>query len=378
MKFSAILALCAATLTVGAAPTANFVYTSGQKFYLNGLKYTFAGTNAYWLAQMSNSDIDKAFSDIAASGVTTVRTWGFNDVTSIPSTGTYYQLWTNGTATINYGSNGLAKFDYVVQSAAAHGLHLIVTLTNNWVDYGGMDVYVSQLDPSGGGYHDLFYTDPTIQAAYKTYVSAWISRYSSNPTIMSWELANEPRCAGSTTVASSACDTTTITTWVSTMSAYIKSLDKNHLVAIGDEGWFQRPGAQPYPYDPSVGISFDDNILVPTLDWATLHLYPEYWGEADNVTEFGIAWIRDHAAVQKTANKPVVIEEFGVSIANQSEVYPYWWNEVLSSGMTGDAIWQSGSYLSTGPSPNDGFTYYPNGTVYQLVKGYAALLKLRG
>ncbi|KZO90089.1 glycoside hydrolase family 5 protein [Calocera viscosa TUFC12733] len=93
---------------------------------------------------------------------------------------------------------------------------------------------------------------------------------------------------------------------------------------------------------------------------------------------FGIAWIRDHAAVQKTANKPVVIEEFGVSIANQSEVYPYWLNEVLSSGLTGDAIWQSGSYLSTGPSPNDGFTYYPNGTVYQLVKGYAALLKLRG
>jgi len=378
MKISALLAVCAAALSVSAVPTPNFVYTLGQKFYLNGFEYTFAGTNAYWLAQMSNSDIDKAFSDIAASGVTTVRTWGFNDVTAVPSYGTYYQLWTNGTATINYGSTGLAKFDYVVESAAAHGLHLIVTLTNNWNNYGGMDVYVSELAPNAGGYHDIFYTDPTIQAAYKTYVSAWLTRYGSNPTIMSWELANEPRCAGSTTVASAACNTTTITTWVSEMSAYIKSVDTKHLVAIGDEGWFQRPGAQPYPYDPSVGISFDANILVPTLDWATLHLYPESWGQADNVTEFGIAWIRDHAAVQKTANKPVVVEEFGVSVANASEVYPLWWNEVLLSGMTGDAIWQSGSYLSTGPSPNDGFTYYPNSTVYEQVRGYAALLKLRG
>ncbi|EJU03948.1 hypothetical protein DACRYDRAFT_127564 [Dacryopinax primogenitus] len=377
MRLSALLSMCAA-LVVNASPIPNFVYTVGQKFFLNGHEYTFAGTNAYWLAQMSNSDIDQAFSDIAASGVTTVRTWGFNDVTSVPSYGTYYQLWTNGTAAINYGSNGLAKFDYVVQSAAAHGLHLVVTLTNNWSDYGGMDVYVSELAPNAGGYHDLFYTDPTIIEAYKTYVSAWLTRYTANPTILSWELANEPRCAGTSSPASSACDTTTITTWVSTLSAYIKSVDPYHLVAIGDEGWFQRPGAQPYPYDPSVGISFDDNIMVPTLDWGTLHLYPEYWGQADNVTEFGIAWIRDHATVQKLANKPVVIEEFGVTIANQSLVYPQWWDEVLSSGLAGDAIWQSGSYLSGGPSPNDGFTYYPNSTVYALVREYAGLLKARG
>jgi len=39
-------------------------------------------SNAYWLAQNSNADIDKAFADIAAAGLTTVRTWGFNDVTA--------------------------------------------------------------------------------------------------------------------------------------------------------------------------------------------------------------------------------------------------------------------------------------------------------
>ena len=52
-----------------------FVKTSGQKFMLNGAEYAVAGTNAYWLAQVSDVDIDTAFSDIANAGLTTVRTW---------------------------------------------------------------------------------------------------------------------------------------------------------------------------------------------------------------------------------------------------------------------------------------------------------------
>ncbi|KAG8984678.1 hypothetical protein FRB90_005175 [Tulasnella sp. 427] len=86
------------------------------------------------------ADLDKAFADIAATGATTVRTWGFNEVTS--ASGTYYQIWSGSTPTINYGADGLQKFDQVVASAKAHGLKLIVALTNNWADYGGMDVYV--------------------------------------------------------------------------------------------------------------------------------------------------------------------------------------------------------------------------------------------
>lgn len=83
--------------------------------------------------------------------------------------GAYYQLWTNGVPTVNTGADGLAKFDYVVSSAKAHGIRLIVALTNNWSDYGGMDVYVSQLNP--GGTHDTFYTNPKIIAAYQNYIN---------------------------------------------------------------------------------------------------------------------------------------------------------------------------------------------------------------
>ena len=59
-----------------------------------------------------------------------------------------------------------------------------------------MDVYVEQI--LGSDLHDLFYTDASVKAAYKNYVKTFVSRYLDEPTIMAWELANEPRCAGST------------------------------------------------------------------------------------------------------------------------------------------------------------------------------------
>lgn len=70
----------------------------------------FSSANAYWigLTGLSTANMNAAFADIANTGATLVRTWGFNDVTS-PS-GDYYQLWTNGIATVNTGATGLQNF----------------------------------------------------------------------------------------------------------------------------------------------------------------------------------------------------------------------------------------------------------------------------
>jgi len=308
--------------------------------------------------------------------LTTVRTWGFNDVTS-PS-GTYYQLFSGSTVTFNTGTNGIQRFDYVVSSAKAHGIRLIVTLTNNWSDYGGMDLYTSQLVGSGQ-YHDVFYTNSKTQAQYKTYLSNFIGHYKTEPGIMAWELANEPRCSGSSTTASSSCGTSTITQWVTTMSAYIKSIDSNHLVAIGDEGFFNEPSNPSYPYQGTEGIDFNANLAVSTLDFGTFHLYPEGWGQSSNPSSqvWGDQWITDHSTSQKSANKPVIIEEFGVT-SNQATVYQSWLATVNSSGLTGWLIWQAGSYLSTGASPQDGYAVYPDGPVYPVLIAAAAALKQRG
>jgi mannan endo-1,4-beta-mannosidase len=89
----------------------------------------------------------QTFADIASTGATTVRTWGFNEVTAESASGNYYQLWSGTTATVNTGSMGFGSFgaglrpdvrcvrradcegtDSVVAAAKAHGLRLIVTL----------------------------------------------------------------------------------------------------------------------------------------------------------------------------------------------------------------------------------------------------------
>ncbi|KAH7101478.1 CEL4b mannanase [Auriculariales sp. MPI-PUGE-AT-0066] len=348
---------------------------TGQKFTLNGSTYFVVGTNAYWLAQMSNDDIDKAFSDLQAAGMTVVRTWGFNDVTSAPSSGTYYQLWSGGVGTLNTGSNGLGKFDYVVSSAKAHGIRLIVALTNNWSVR--MDVYVSQLN--SGGTHDTFYTNSNIITAFQKYVKGFVSRYVSEPTIMGWELANEPRCGGSSGSPSSACNSTMLYTWAKTMSAYIKSIDSNHLVAIGDEGWINSANPPSYPYQGNtIGIDFEANLAITTTDFGTLHLYPESWGQSANITGFGTQWITDHATIQKKLNKPVIIEEYGVT-SNKPAVYQSWFDTIVSSGLTGELYWQQGTVFPDGTkSWDDGYAVFPTDAAYPTITAVVKAIKARG
>ncbi|KAF9469516.1 CEL4a mannanase [Collybia nuda] len=365
------------TTTVSTPPpvSTGFVKTSGTRFTLNGSRYTVVGSNSYWvgLAGYSTTDMNTAFADIARAGGTTVRTWGFNEVTS--PNGIYYQSWSGSTPTINTGATGLQNFDKVIAAAKANGIRLIVALTNNWADYGGMDVYVKQIANSGN--HDLFYTNAAIQTAFKNYIKTFVGRYVNEPTIMAWELANEPRCKGSTGTWSGSCTPATITAWAKSISAYIKSIDSNHLVGLGDEGFYNQPGAPTYPYQGGEGVDFDANLAITTLDFGTFHSYPVPWGQSSNPQAWGTQWITDHAASQNKAGKPVIIEEFGVT-DNQPTVYTAWFNQIISSGLAGDLIWQAGSHLSTGDTWNDGYAVYPDGPVYPIMKTHAAALKSRG
>ncbi|KAJ7328428.1 glycoside hydrolase [Mycena albidolilacea] len=344
----------APTSTASAPVQTGFVKTSGTKFTLNGAPYTLFGTNAYWLALggYSTTDINKAFSDIAASGATTVR--GFNEVTS--ANGVYFHLWSGKTATVNTGSNGLGMLDTVIAAAKAHGLRLIISLS----DYGGMDVYAAQLLGSGQP-HDVFYTNPTIIVRL---LEATEPR-----------LVNEPRCSGSSTTASSSCTVSTITTWVSTMSAFIKSIDSNHLVGLGDEGFFNQPGNSDYMYQGSAGIDFAANLKISTIDFGTFH---QGWGET-NTVPWGNQWITDHATTMKSTNKPVIMKEFGISnSSSRASTYSTWYQTIISTGLTGDLIWQAGSQLTNGPTSNDGFAIYPTDPVYAVMQSHAAALKARG
>lgn len=209
-------------------PTArsSFAKADGLKFNIDGETKYFAGTNSYWLPfQTNNADVDSVFKNLQQSGLKILRVWGFNDVNAVPASGTvYFQLHdkATGTTTINTGADGLKRLDYVVSAAEKYGIKLIIPFVNSWDDYGGMNAYVTAY----GGSKTGWYTDAKIQGVYQAYIKAVVSRYKTSSAIFAWELANEPRCSG--------CETDIISNWVAKTSAYIKSLDSNHMVTTGE------------------------------------------------------------------------------------------------------------------------------------------------
>jgi mannan endo-1,4-beta-mannosidase len=93
--------------------------------------------------------------------------------------------------------------------------------------------------------------------------------YKDEPTVFAWELMNEPRCQ-------SDLSGKTLQRWVTEMAGYVKSLDPNHMVEIGLEGFYGEDRRQ---FNPgyTVGTDFIANNLIPSVDFATIHSYPDQW-----------------------------------------------------------------------------------------------------
>jgi mannan endo-1,4-beta-mannosidase len=270
---SALLASASAPTKTVKRSNPQFVSTQGTKFMVNGSEFAWIGTDAYWLQTLNTEqDIINTLSNISALGINVVRTWGFNDVTAIPEdNGTWFQLIANGTTSINNGTNGLQKLDLIVKHAEAFGIYLLLTLTNNWNplptdnltnsiaslqssiegratvetfnssrprnylsnDYGGMDVYVREF---GLKTHDEFYTNDTLIDAFKNYTTQIVTRYVNSPAVLAWDLANDARC-NSSVAASPGCVSQNITSWHANITQHIQTIDTNHLIASGGQGF---------------------------------------------------------------------------------------------------------------------------------------------
>ncbi|KAL6704307.1 hypothetical protein ACN47E_008371 [Coniothyrium glycines] len=370
------LSLLSLALGASAAVPAGFVSTSGNKFVLDGKDFYFAGSNAYYFPfQGTQADVEKGLNVAKKAGLNVFRTWGFNDKNATTVSGglpqygdgganeVVFQRFSNGKATIN-----VSQFDKVVNAATKEGVKLIVALTNNWADYGGMDVYTVNL---GGKYHDDFYRLPAIKSAFKDYIKAMVTRYKDSPTIFAWELANEPRCAADATrnlPRSSNCTPDLLSAWTDEMSTYVKSLDPNHLVTWGGEGGFNIAGHADGFYNGYDGGDFDHELALPNIDFGVFHTYPDWWSRS---VAWASQWIKDHAASGRKVGKPVVHEEYGwltpakrqeylgkTAPETRPQVFKEWQDIHVAEKMP-DMYWQYGySGFSYGKNNDDGFTIY--------------------
>lgn len=372
LVFLAVFLLVALTSPAFADGNGAFVERQGSKFMLNGEEFTYAGTNNYYLMYTSNLMVDDMLETAAYNGFDVVRTWGFmaignedgsNSIAGIQN-GIYFQYWDGNGPAYNDDADGLENLDYVLYKAGQEGIKLIVPLTNNWADFGGMDQYVRWAD---GDYHDDFYTDPQIRQWYKEYIDHLLNRtniytgiqYKDDPTIMAWELANEPRCGGSGAYPRSPeCGGDTLIEWADEMSAYIKTVDSNHLVAVGDEGFYCDD--DPVDYFTSCGDGVDSMGLssLPNIDYMSFHLYPDHWGTD---VEWSTNWIARHALDGQRINKPVVLGEYGFhdqSIRNP--VFKEWTDTAMEMGVSGIMYWILSGIQDDGSlyPDYDGFTVY--------------------
>lgn len=275
------------------------------------------------------------------SQIKVTRVWGFSETNTLPSpNGVYFQILNSTGQYFNFDSNtGIPRLDYVVSTAEAKGVKLVMPLLNNWGDLGGKPAY----NTAFGSNATNFYTDPKSQAAYKAWISLVVNRYKVSPAIFAWELVNEPRCSG--------CDSSVITNWATSISAYIKSLDSKHMVALGDEGWFDNTagvGDGSYAYTGHEGVNWVANLAIPTLDYGTFHSYPDQWGYTN---EWVNTWITQHNAIGKGQGKPVVFEEYGSTVSgNKSVVVLPWQQTVLQdTSIAYDPFWQFATNLSINP-----------------------------
>ncbi|OAK93986.1 glycoside hydrolase [Phaeosphaeriaceae sp. SRC1lsM3a] len=385
-----LLGSSASGAVIGTRAPQGFVTREGSVFKLDGKDFYFAGSNAYYFPFNDNSaDVEKGLAAAKKAGLNVMRTWGFYDrnrtstSNGLPQYGgsdsdaNVMQKWQNGKAEIN-----LKPFDKVVAAAQKTDMKLLVTLTNNWADYGGMDVYTVQL---GGKYHDDFYRDSKIKAAYKNYVSQIVKRYANSSSVFAWELANEPRCGADgvrNLPRSSSCTPDTITAWIDEMSTYIKSIDSNHMVTWGGEGGFNDKSSSDGFYNGYDGGDFDKELTLKNIDFGVFHSYPDWWSKT---VEWTTQWIKDHAAAGRKAGKPVVHEEYGwltddkrkeytgkTSNRTRDEVLGIWQETSLKEKMS-DMFWQFGfSGYSYGKNHDDGFTIYlENAEAQKLVVEHA-------
>jgi len=213
--------------------------------------------------------------------------------------------------------------------------------------------------------HDDFYTDPNCRQWYRDHASTVINRvntitgvaYRDDPTVMAWELANEPRCESDPSGD-------TLQGWIEEMSAYLKSIDPQHLVTTGSEGFFGPGGGHtelnPQGWMSDTGVDFVRNHAPAAIDLVCFHVWPDSWNLG---WQEAMDWVTDHVTVATgEIVKPLVLEEFGKSASERDLFYQGWYDEIFNAATAGTAA--AGShfwilYHDTYPD-HDGYgVYYP-------------------
>jgi mannan endo-1,4-beta-mannosidase len=311
-----------------------FVTRRGQQLMLGDRRYRFVGGNLWYGPYLGadapygdRSRLGRELDRLKALGVTNLRILASSERSDLRGSITP----TFRDASRNYNPTLLGGLDYLLAELGKRDMRAVLYLTNFWEWSGGMMAYLAYVNggkfinmndpahpwPQFPNFNAAFYANRKAVGMYHDYVRAVVGRtnaltgtaYADDPTIMAWQLANEPRAAGDEPSALKSLPA--FYAWIDGTARLIKSIAPRQLVSTGSEGL--------------KGSVEREDILVGThrfasIDYLTAHIWPLNWGwvkgedlagtYAEGETKVA-EYITQHIAMARRLNKPLVIEEFG-------------------------------------------------------------------
>ena len=308
--------------------TQDFVTQHDGRLWLDGTEYRYIGANLWYGAILGSEGqggdrqrLCRELDDLHRMGIDNLRIVVGSDGTGEEP---YRAVPTLQTSPTVYNDTLLAGLDYLLQQMGPRQMKAGLYLNNSWAWSGGYTFYLIHAgcgtppDQNDDGYTAYtayaaqFSKNKEAQQLFLRHVKHIVSRtnrytrqrYADDPTIMAWQIGNEPRAF---------CDTlkNEFATWLSETSALIRSLDPNHLISTGCEGIWGCDG------DEALHRRICQD---PNIDYVTAHIWPVNWSwaKSDSLAEMLPAacskttdYIDRHVALCREIGKPLVIEEFG-------------------------------------------------------------------
>lgn len=356
-----ILILSAAVLFLGASPADHagrdarnkFARQRGGRFFVENKPFRFVGANvAVMYRDEDRERMPETLRHAAQAGIKVVRIWAFgeggpNDVNPV---GNDFEDWPRHHpfrfAPGRWNEDAFVHLDNVIAEAAKNGIYVQLCLTNWWRDTGGVTQYLRWAginDAADDSYKYginnerafLFYSNPETRRLYREHVEKLATRrntvtgvyYCDDPAIFAWELMNEAQVLTGRWAERRA--------WFVEMSAYLKSLDSNHMITPG--AWGYRSSAERREW-------LADHAI-PTIDFCDVHNYPR--DDHDSFIDSPVAlkeFIENRAAAAFSLGKPLVMGEFGMSTdghrgVSQADWYRAFFDGNAAAGAGGTMFW---------------------------------------
>ena len=305
-----------------------FIRVENGQFIRNGKPYYYVGAN-FWYGAILGSEGEGGNRERLHQELDFLKSIGVDNLRILVGADGDRGITAKVEPTLQiepgvYNDTILAGLDYLMMEMGKRDMAAILYLNNSWEWSGGYSMYLQWADkgkapvpavdgwPAYMEFVQQFVQCDSAKALFSNYVKDIITRknrftgkkYIEYPTIMSWQICNEPSAFSDEKKEAFAL-------WIADIAAQIRSLDPNHLISTGSEG---KHGCE-QDIDLFERIHADTNI-----DYLNLHMWPYNWGwvKEDSLSE-GVAgakekakaYLDEHLIIGAKYQKPVVMEEFG-------------------------------------------------------------------